>query len=263
MLLGIVALPGCDTFKQDMGGFMENLVPPKPVVAAEWMLDPYDAENRRRGTTLIAHSPGGGAEPNVRLYRDRVENETNALVLAISIRALARHGAPEDAPLIASRLNHPAMQVRWEAAKGLQRLHNPAVIEPIWKKLIDENEDADVRAELATALGQYPTEDAFQSLVSVLDARELVVNERARQSLKTMTAQDFGLDRGAWLAWRRSVQNPFTPENTYVYPTYRRKLSWLDNLNLFWPITFENPGPPAGLLPAGARSTYDTQPAAK
>jgi hypothetical protein len=257
MLVVAAALgSGCDTFKQDIGGFMENVVPPKPVVAAQWMLDPYDAENRRRGTTLIAHSPGGGAEANVKLYRDRVENETNALVLGISIRALARHGKPEDAVLIAKHLSHPAMQVRWEVAKGLQRLHNPAVVEPIWKKLIDENEDPDVRAELATALGQYPTEDSFQSLVAVLDARELAVNEHAQASLRTMTGQDFGLDRAGWLNWRKSVSEPFTPENTFLYPTYRRKLTWLDHLNFLWPITFENPAPPVGLIPAGTRSTY-------
>ncbi len=258
-LLPVVALAigGCDAIKQDFSGLRESIVPPKPAQAAQWMLDPYDAENRRRGTTLIANSPGGGAEANVRLYRDRVQNETNPQVLAISMRALGRHGQADDALLIAKGLTHPVEQVRLESAKALQRLHHPDVVKPMWSRLVDENEDPDVRAELATALGQYPEEDVFQALATALDQRELEVNNAAHDSLATLTGQDFGLDRASWLQWRRSAGDPFASQKQYLYPTYRRKLRLLDRLNIFWPVQWESPAPPAGLVPQGTRSTYE------
>lgn len=251
------ALPGCDTFKSDFASLTESFSPPTPVQAAEWALDPYDAENRRRGTTLLAAAPWGGSDPYIRMYRDRLASETNSQVLAISIRALSRHGFVEDARPIAEKLTHENQSVRWEAAKGLQRIHDPAVIEPLAARLTDINEHLDVRTAAAIALGQYATDRSFQALVLALDSRDLAINDAASRSLNLLTGKEFGIDRSAWLTWYRAEAAPFAGQKPFLFPTFRRRLTVVDHLVFWAPITFEEPGPPTGLPGSGARSTYD------
>ena len=120
---------------------------------------------------------------------------------ATAIQALARHGQPDDAALIARQLDSPVEQIRIAAARGLQRIHNPAIADQLWKKLIREDESAAVRVELAIALGQYSTRDSFEALTAALDDRELAVNLAAADSLRLITGADFGLESARWRAW--------------------------------------------------------------
>jgi len=259
-LCGSLSLQGCDTFGSDTRAFLDSFNPPSPIQAAEWALDPYDAENRRRGTTLLQDAPWGGSEIYVKLYRDRVEAETDPQVLAISIRALGRWGTPDDAVLIARRLTDRSQQVRWEAAQALQRLHNPAVIESLARRVVDDDESDDVRTAAAIALGQYPTDRSFQSLAVALDARALSVNNAAEWSLNILTDERFGLARQAWLAWYRHAEKPFADEREFLYPVYRRKLDILDYL-VFWNLPqWETPGVPVGMRGNETRSTYQEAP---
>lgn len=257
---GAILCGGCGTVASDMGLIMQDFVPPSPRQAAEWALDPNDPENRRHGTTLLANAPWGGSDVYIEMYRDRVANETDPQVLGISIRALARWGQVDDAPSIASHLAHASREVRWEAARGLQRLHNPNVVAALTRRLGDEDESPDVRLECAIALGQYPQDRVFQALVTALDARELGINLEAEESLRLLTGADLGIDRPAWLAWYRQTADPFAAQEPYLYPTFSRRIRIVDRLVFWRPLVFETSAPPAGLRPEGARSTYEDRP---
>ena len=119
---------GCRTIGEDLADFAESLTPVTSSQAARWATDPNDPDRRRQGIVLIANSSIGGYEPYVRLYREYVNHESDPIVRAVSLRALAKHGEPEDAAAIAANLDPEIPQVRWEAAKGLQRLHGPEVV---------------------------------------------------------------------------------------------------------------------------------------
>jgi HEAT repeat protein len=257
-MLVTLALAGCDTMQSDFSSFVETFNPPTPAQAAAWAVDTNDAENQRRGIALLAGAPWGGAEPYQKLYRLYIEENTDPLVKAFAIRALGRHGDAADAVLVAKQLDSTYRIVRLEAAKALQRLHDPKVADAIWKQLLRQNpeEDADIRTELAIALGQYPTDAVFNALVNALDQRELAVNWAALDSLQSLTGHDFGLDQAKWLAWKDSTKTPFRTEECFLYPTYRRDKNWLDYM-LFWvPLTFEEPGLPQGMKITGPRRTY-------
>ncbi len=259
-------LGGCGSFGQDISDAVSSLMPPKPRDAAEWMFDPYDADLRRKGTLLISNSPFGGVDIYVSAYRDKVLHEDDPLALAVAIRALARHGGVEDAPLIADALEHENVQVRWEAAKGLQRIHNPEVVplllDTLQTKTVqqvlqgEETDDEDVRVEAAIALGQYPEDRVFQGLVAALESRELAVNQAAAESLHVLTGQTFAYDARPWLDWYNEAEDPFAHRLDYLYPTYVRKQSWWERL-VFWtsPVR-EHPASPSGLRPASERRTY-------
>lgn len=262
LFASLAALCSCDTISSDFNDFTQSITPPTPAQAAEWALDPYDAENRRRGTTLLSNAPWGGSEIYLKMYRDRVANETDPQVLAASIRALGRHGDPNDAIAIAAHLDDKSKEVRLEAAKALQRLHNPEVVEALAGRLSNDEENDYVRTACAVALGQYPEDQTFQALAAALDVRELSINEASAHSLTLLTGEDFGIDRVAWLTWYNAQKSPFAGQKPYLYPTFSRKLTFTDYLT-FWDIPkFEPPGPPAGLRDDGAKSTYGTADAA-
>ncbi len=259
----LITLAGCETISQDFTDLSESLSTPSPLEAAEMMFDKYNADNRRRGTVLLANSDFGGAPPYVEAYRQMVEDETNPLVLAVAVRALARHGDVSDAAAIAGHLEHENRQVRWEAAKGLQRLHDPSVVTNLLTVLGEPAEDSDVRIASATALAQYPEDRVFQGLVQALSSRELAVNVTAENALTALTAQSFDGIPAHWLAWYdaqvASGSDPFQAAVDYRYPTYSRNEAWWEQL-AFWtqPIR-EQPGIPAGLTQDQQRTTWDDE----
>jgi hypothetical protein len=258
-LAAVCALAGCSSMGQDLSEFGESLSPTTPSEAARMMVDPHDPDNRRRGIVLIANSPFGGADAYLAVYRDRVVHETDPLTRAAAITALGRYGEPDDAPAIAAALDDEQFQVRWEATKALQRIHNPAVVADLVRVLRTQTEQPDIRVAAAVALGQYAQDRVFQALVEALDARELAVNVAARESLTTLTGQDSGMEPAAWLRWYNGVANPFEEQQEFLFPTYQRDETLLEKLAFWSETTFEQPAPPAGLRPPPRRTYQDDE----
>ena len=258
-LLAAGGLAGCSNMGQDLSEFGASLTPTTPEEAARMMVDPYDPDNRRKGIVLIANSPFGGADAYMAVYRDRVGRETDPLAKAAAITALGRYGAPDDAPAIAACLEDENFQVRWEAAKALQRIHNPEVVAELVPVLRNGSEQPDIRVAAAVALGQYAQDRVFQALVEALDARELAVNAAARASLTTLTGQNFDMDPAAWLRWYNGVASPFEDQQEYLYPTYQRDETWLEKMAFWSSKTYERPAPPAGLAPPPRRTYQDDE----
>ncbi len=260
LLLLTSALGACDSMMSDFDLLTKSFTPPTPQEAAAWAVDPSDPEAQRRGIVLLANASFGGDETYIELYRIYVNESRDPLVKAAAIESLSRFAQPSEATLIALQLKDAAAPVRLAAARGLQRLHNAAVIDQLWTRLLEESEDADVRTELAIALGQYPLDAVVQALIASLDQPELCVNLASAQSLWLITGQDFGTDRTRWLHWYalHTASMGMRPENAYTYPTYRRPFGLWDYM-IFWDQPhFETPGPPIGLI-AVKRSAYEPQ----
>lgn len=255
-------LGGCDSIGEGLDSIASSLTPTTPGEAARLALDQNDPDKRREGIVLLSNAHFGGDPVYVELYREYTRFDADPMVRAVAIAALARFGEPADALYIAPHLDDETMQVRWEAAKGLQRLHNPEVVPALVTTLSDDGEHADVRSAAAIALGQYPQDTVFQVLVLALDTRELSINLAAQHSLRTLTGQDLGLDARDWLAWHDEAEDDgvvFADRQEYFYPTYSRDLSWIEELAFWAKPTFEPPGQPAGMTPKGQRSTYEDE----
>lgn len=224
---------------------------PTPSQAAEMALDQYNADNRFRGIQLLSNADFGGNDPYVQLYLDALDDE-DAGVRWVGVRALGRHGDPAHVGLILERLLDSDAQVRAESARALQRLHDPSAVEPLVRAMDPEFEsEVIVRAEAAHALGQYRQARVVQSLIARLDDASLAVNRNTLASLRTLTGQDFGLDRRAWLAWVDRSEDLFAGGTPYTYPVFSRDKSLIEWLPFVPPPPNESESTPVGMPPGG------------
>ncbi len=197
--------------------------PPDPAEAARWAADPYDPDKRQRGMLLLSNAPWGGDPVYLRFYRLAMDDE-DPTVRAVACEAVGRHGLTSDAVLLAESLTDDSPIVRRAAAEALQRIHNPAVVEPLIRAASPRFEtDSETRAAAAGALGQYADAQVVQVLISGLLDQRLLVNQAALSSLTILTGQDFAYDAGAWLQWTSETDDLFAGRGTYVYPVYQRK----------------------------------------
>lgn len=259
VLLGSFALllAGCDTISSDLSQFTQSFTPPTPAEAARWAADPNDRENARRGTILLANAPWGGTDAYLKMYRLYAEDSQDPLVRAAALQALGRHGDASDAKIVAKSLTSPFRHARLAAAKALQRLHDPEVADTLWLRLVEAEEDADVRTEVAIALGQYPTPAVFKALVAALSQRELAVNTAALDSLRMITGANLPMNEMAWLNHMATAKPPLLDEPLYIYPVFTRELDIWDDL-VFWdPVKFESPDVPEGMRVLGVRRTSE------
>lgn len=226
---------------------LQFFAPPTPEEAARWSVDPFNADRRATGTLLLANAPWGGEDVYVRLYREQIK-DTDPLVRAVAARALGMHGSPDDVPAIVAQLESQERYLRWEAARALQRLHNPVAVEPLCARLSAKKEtEPVVREAAATALGQYAERKVFEALVAALDDRDLAVSRSARASLETLTGRELGDEVRPWVAWSKQESDLFAGRREYRYPIFTRDADWLETIVPFLRPPNEKPGAPVGL----------------
>ncbi len=264
-------LSGCESFADNRGAdsILELGAPASPEEAARMAINQFNADERARGTLLLANSFFGGESIYLELYEDNID-DWDAGVRAAAVRALGIHGLPEHGPLIVERLDDEDERVRLEAARTLQRIHTEDAVQPLLDRIAEPvigmdddlpgESDPQVRAEAAHALGQYAQPQVIEGLIRALDDRQLAVNIAARQSLRTLTGQDFGEDSAAWLDWYASTEEPFRGRTAYVYPVFERGRRLVEYLPLTPPPPNEAASTPVGMPPVRREGRATTPP---
>ncbi len=259
-VLASLGFAGCDVFDDARPGatsIFDIFAQPTPSEAAAMAIDPYDANNRYRGTMLLSTAYFAGQPVYVKLFEDRA-NDTDATVRIAGTRALANHGNTSHVPILVERLKDTDPLVRLEAARGLQRLHGNEAIAPLMDASRSPDvaragdtaeENPEIRAAAANALGQYPTTEVVQHLILVMADPQLSVNNAALSSLQTMTGQDFGFNRRDWLEWYDNTKTPFVAGTPYIYPVYHRDKKFVEYLPFVSPPPNEVAATPVGMPP--------------
>ena len=259
LLAGAMALSGCMS-SEDRASMAagDSILAPvfkqfTPADAAAWAADPYDADKRARGMAMLANAPFGGAEAYVKLYRERVtpnaKGEYDASpVVATAARALGMHGNADDVAKIVPLARFEEPMVRLDAVRSLQRLHNRAAIPVLIERLdMDKESEPEIRAEAASALGQYAEERVLTSLSMSLADPSLLVNKNAHESLRTLTGNDeTPADRKLWADWVKQHETPFAGRRDYVFPVFWREKRWLDYVPFMPAVPNETASTPVG-----------------
>jgi len=253
-----VFLGGCSSLDIDPNaegdGILELMFSPRPLSnIVNDAQDPFDPDRRARGMLALSTAQAGGDPVYVSLYVENVE-DPDPSVRAAALKALGRHGNAEHTAIMTKALTTDRDPgVRQEAARSLQRVHNPEAIEPLLAtiRLPDVakgqwEEDAEVRAQAALALAQYREQKVLQALVSALYDPRLAVNRNALVSLRTLTGQDFGYERLTWAKWIKESSAPFAGGTVFEYPAYSRSKSFIEYL----PFVSKPPNEPS-TTPAG------------
>ena len=253
-----LALNGCGALDIDPNaegdGILELMFAPRPLSnIVNDAQDPFDPDRRARGMLALSTAQAGSDPVYVSLYVENVE-DPDPSVRSAALKALGRHGTAEHTAVMTKALatdRDPG--VRQEAARSLQRVHNPEAIEPLLAaiRLPDVakgqwEEDSEVRAQAALALAQYREQKVLQALVSALYDPRLAVNRNALVSLRTLTGQDFGYERATWAQWIKDTPAPFAGGTVFEYPAYSRPKSYIEYL----PFVSKPPNEPS-TTPAG------------
>jgi hypothetical protein len=251
------ALAGCQAnFRPGAESLLEAVnTTPTPLELVAMASDQWDANNRFIGVSGLGAETFAGEPVYIKLFEDRL-SDPEPPVRAAAARALGLHGEPRHAASLAAALKDKDGRVRLEAARALQRIHNPDVVEaliaakrepdPARPSAAAESEP-DVRAEAAIALGQYPQPRVLEALMIGLDDSDPAVANASLWSLRTLTGQDFGEDRAAWVNWRTRTQDYFAGRGQYQYPYFSRPAKWYEHLPFVPRPPNETPAPPAGM----------------
>lgn len=256
-------LAGCEEMglrqpKRGAESLLEVFAPPSPEEAANWFNDDTNADNRYRGAVLIANAWFAGEND---AYLNRFEylllNDPDPSIRAVCARGLGNHAGPEHAEALATALRSDKdVEVRAEAARALQRIHNLVAVRSLVAATREPDprlppseyeEEAEVRVEAALALGQYADPFVVEALIAALDDASLVVHRAAVSSLRTLTGQDFGIDSGAWLRWRKETTDLFAARGVYEYPVFQRDKLWWEYIPLVPNPPNESPATPTGM----------------
>lgn len=245
---------GCANGTLDPAGAIANVFPqpPTPSEAVSMMFNRDDADERREGINWLSAAPFGGEEAYVESYR-LFYNDPDASVRAACAQALGLHGSVDDANLLILMLADDNAQVRWNAAKGLRRIHNPAAVEPLVARIDDTAEpDSDVRQAAADALGQYADVGVYNALARALEDRNYAVIAAAHQSLITLTGHDAGHDPRDWADWaEQQGTDLFAGQQVYTYAPYQKPRGWTDTVRFWREHETVEPQKPTGLEVAG------------
>lgn len=231
--LALISLTGCGAFDQLETGtgrrsdsLLSLFAPPEPARAAAWAIDDLNADNRYRGTIILANASYAGEDVYLELFRDNMnrDKEPYAIVRAAAVRGLAHHGLPSDAERLLDALeNDDSLAVRTEVVRALQRIHSPEAVGPLIRLLRDrESQQSQIRAEAANALAQYPEGRVFDALVLALGDDSLLVNQAALGSLEILTGVSHGESARAWFDWRDQTEAIFANRTPYLFPVFER-----------------------------------------
>jgi HEAT repeat protein len=180
-----------------------------PATAARQMLDEQSADARRHGILRLAQEQyARQGEPENELWADMARRDKDYTVRAAAIRALNWARDPHHTQIFIDALTDEHPLVRLEAAKALANIPDPNAITPLLSRL-QNDVSRDVRIASADALRCYKTDEVAHALITTLPESDFDVAWQSRQSLRLMTAYDFGYDEQAWIRYLAENPKPF------------------------------------------------------
>ena len=179
---------------------VKKLLPTAPHEYAAMMVDPDNADRRRKGIQGLAKESWGRQEPYLKAYSLILETDSSPQVRSAAVRALGAAGDTTYLPSIVKALRRDGdASVRWDAACALDNVRGESAIEPLCGRAKSDS-SVDVRISAIRALRHYRGERVKAALVECLASDDFSVRYQAHESLVAVTGRDHGYAPNKWLS---------------------------------------------------------------
>jgi len=204
-----------------------------------------DPDRRRQAVRAIAKGDVVAQQWAVKAFETIARTDPDPQVRCAAIRALGRSGdAGAVGPLLMilnwrehpSRVPYPPdEEVRWDATAvlanlagwGLMADQDQPQVRGTFTRLLQEDEDRNVRLEAARGLGCLGADrTTLDVLVAALSDRDFGVVYESEQSLIKLTGMTFDYDPQAWTDWLGKTPDPFALAGHTPTALMPERLSW-------------------------------------
>lgn len=143
-----------------------------------------------------------------------VHESPNRVLRAEAVLTLGEFARPETIPTLQFAAASEDADLRIAASKAFGRVGGPAALEAL-ARLVEMDEDLDVRLAATAELAKFPDQRAVQSLAVALNDKDPALQHQAVQGLKSVTGRNYG---DSVPAWRDFVEGrtPAMPNQTSI-----------------------------------------------
>ena len=170
-----------------------------------------DADIRREGVYLLREKPAKSWEKTPQILNIMSQGDPDGQVRAVALKVLAEIDSTDTyLPVILNTaMNDKDALVRREGVTIMAGRTDVASLERLLK-LLDNDDDREVRSGAAEALANYNDRRSMRGLIRALTDDEFSVSYRARESLVKLAEVDYGYDQQGWLGWLSGEDNDKT-----------------------------------------------------
>ena len=157
-----------------------------------------DADLRREGVLKLGQKKMARKKATPKILRNMAQADPDPQVRAAAVSVLARIDKGQILLTVlqtAARDVSPLVRRECVVPLGIQ---NDEQAGAILLEMLRTDEEAELRAEAAAALKNYPAPKTIRGLIEGLTDEAFSVNYQCRQSLIKLTGKDFGYDHTAW-----------------------------------------------------------------
>lgn len=217
-VISLAGVVGCqDVQYEDNGsplaGLIQTMLPESSARKQQKLLQnlgSHDADLRREGVLMLGKGAPATWDVTLEILALMSKGDTEPQVRAAAVGV---HAGLDPKKTLSDVLSRAARDrsplVRRECIGALRDRTDEKSLDVLLDRL-EKDPEASLRAEAAVALANYRYRKAVLALAAALDDDEFAVLYRARQSLGTLTGNDFGYDRIEWEKWFYSAEDPFT-----------------------------------------------------
>lgn len=215
-LLSITFIVGCASVdvpeheRNPVQNLIVKLLGETPAMWRQKLLDRLgspDADFRREGVYMLNDKQAADWNVTPKILAIMAKGDTDGPVRAAALHVLAKV-EPQGQPLVeilgkagqdkSEEVQLEAIAVLAERAQSeSQNDNDPSDLDSLIL-LLESGKTATVRSRAAEVMRYYRDEKSLRALVSAMADEEFAVTYRARQSLQSLTGEDFGYDEHAW-----------------------------------------------------------------
>lgn len=135
----------------------------------------------------------------------QIEREQDPLVRQQIVLTLAVYPTPLAGKVLQAAMNDPENDVRITACKAWGKRGGSEAVERL-SAALNSDANIDVKLAAARALGETKDKSAVPALADTLADADPALQNRAIQSMKTVSGRDFGNDMDAWRQYAKTGQ---------------------------------------------------------